>query len=284
LSEQANDARKSFGIRLRDLRRDARLSGRALADLTGLHPTKVSRIEHARQNPSEDDIRAWCIACGVEEQAVELIAIHREVEQMWVEYRQMFRKGQKSVQAEGNPLYEQTRLIRAYEAIVVPGILQTPGYVRAVLGINAQVHGLPGGDVEDAVQARLERQRFVTEGSANLYSFIMEASVLTYAYCDMEAMNEQFDFLLNVSSRQNVSLGIIPPGFRSMWGGECFYIFDDAMVRSDMWTGRFRTTRRDEVAFFIKAFHLLGKQAVYGPPARALIERARHRLQSGETF
>ncbi len=220
----------------------------------------------------------------MEQQALELITIHREVEQMWAEYRQMFRKGQKSVQAEGTPLYKRTRLVRAYEAIVVPGILQTPGYVRAVLGINAQVHGLPAGDVEEAVQARLERQRFVTEGTAHLFSFVMEASVLTYAYGDMDAMNEQFDFLLGVASRPNVSLGIIPPGFRKVWGGECFYMFDDAMVRSEMWTGRFRTTRQDEIAFFAKVFRLLGGQAVYGPPVRIFIERARSRLQSGESF
>lgn len=83
LADQAVAARQAFAIRLRDLRKDADLTGRELAALTGLHNTKISRIEHALQNPSEDDIRAWCIACGVARRIPELIAAHREVEQMW---------------------------------------------------------------------------------------------------------------------------------------------------------------------------------------------------------
>lgn len=71
MSSQVHKAKEAFGARLRDLRKDANLTGRALATATGLHFTKVSRIEHARQNPSEDDIRLWCRACGAEDQIPE---------------------------------------------------------------------------------------------------------------------------------------------------------------------------------------------------------------------
>ncbi|MFI7134014.1 helix-turn-helix domain-containing protein [Nonomuraea sp. NPDC050153] len=95
MQDRSAEARKAFGIRLRDLRRDAGLNGKQLAARTGLHPTKVSRIEHARQNPSEDDIRAWCSACGTEAHIPELIAVYRDVQRMWTEYRETFRKKRK---------------------------------------------------------------------------------------------------------------------------------------------------------------------------------------------
>ncbi|GAA2623394.1 helix-turn-helix transcriptional regulator [Actinomadura fulvescens] len=285
MSESAAAARKAFGIRLRDMRKDARLTGRELAEATGMHPTKVSRIEHARQNPSEDDIRAWCIACGVARQIPEFIAVHREVGQMWVEHRQALRQGQRNLQAAGTPLYERTKRLCAYEAIVVPGILQTPSYVRELLTINAMLYGLPTDEIEAAVQARLSRQHLVTAGTGNRYSFVVESAVFGYVYGNAQVMCEQLDFLLTVTRLPNVALGIIPSGpARKVWGGECFYIFDDAMVRSDMWSGAFRASRPDEIAFFVKVFNLLREQAVYGHAARELIEAAKIRLQSGETF
>jgi transcriptional regulator with XRE-family HTH domain len=286
LSSQAHEARKAFAIRLRDLRKDAGLTGRELAKSTGMHNTKISRIEHAQQNPSEDDIRAWAIACGAARQIQELIAIHREVEQMWVEYRQELRKGQKHIQARGLPEYERTKLLRAYEAIVIPGILQTRGYVRAVLSINAHVHGLPIDDVEEAVDARLQRQHLISRPTgANSYAFVIEASVLTFMFGGAEAMREQLDFLLAVTGLPHVSLGIIPPGIiRKIWGGECFYIFDEEMVRSEMWTGGFKTSRPEDIAFFSRVFAMLRDQAVHGHAARDLIESARRSLQTGENF
>ena len=250
-----------------------------------MHNTKISRIEHGRQNPSEDDIRAWCIACGVARRIDELIAVHREVEQMWKEHRRELRKGQLHVQERSRPLYERTRLLRAYEAIVVPGILQTADYVRAVLTINAQVHRLPLDEVNGAVAARLSRQDLLTHGDGtNNYSFVIEASVLGYWFGSADTMREQLEFLYTATRLPNVALGIIPPGPRTMWGGECFYIFDDLMVRSEMWTGAFRATRPDEIDFFERVYDRLRRQAVYGDEARELIAAALQLLQTGENF
>lgn len=285
MRQDASEAKKAFGLKLRDLRRDAGLTGREFSQATGIHNTKVSRIEHGRQNPSEEDIRAWCIACGVARRIDELIAVHREVEQMWVEYRRELRKGQRHIQARGAGLYERTGLLRAYEAIVVPGILQTSGYVHAVLSINAQVHGLPLDEVDDAVAARMSRQSLLTQGNgANKYSFVIEASVLGYWFGGTEVMREQLDFLHAATRLPNVALGIIPPGPRTIWGGECFYIFDETMVRSEMWTGAFRATQPDEIEFFGKVFARLREHAVYGDGARELITTASRLLQTGENF
>jgi transcriptional regulator with XRE-family HTH domain len=284
LADQAEAARRAFAVRLRDLRKDAGLTGRDLAARTGLHNTKISRIEHGQQNPSEDDIRAWCIACGVARDIPELVAVHREVEQMWAEHRRELQAGMVHIQSRSTPLYERTRLLRAYESNVVPGILQTRRYVVAALTTSARVHGLPSEDVEAAADARLARQHLVTRPTGtSTYSFVIEAGALTHGFGGDAVMHEQLDFLLHVTRLPNVAFGIIPPlSGRDIRPGEGFYLFDDQLVRSEMWAGGFRTRRPDQIAFYLRIFNALRGLAVHGAAARELIETARGHLQTRE--
>jgi transcriptional regulator with XRE-family HTH domain len=79
-SSSARDAQQALGARLREIRQDAGLTGRALAAATGQHFTRVSKIEHGGQAPSDRDIRDWCRACGAENQVQDLIATARAVQ------------------------------------------------------------------------------------------------------------------------------------------------------------------------------------------------------------
>ncbi|MEV6772592.1 Rid family hydrolase [Nocardia sp. NPDC051030] len=67
-------AREALGQQLRDLRRDAGLTGRQLADLAAWHPSKVTKIEYGKQTPTEDDIRKWCEHTAAEGHVSDLVA------------------------------------------------------------------------------------------------------------------------------------------------------------------------------------------------------------------
>lgn len=54
--------REALGHRLRELRRDARLTGRQLAEAQRWQPSKVSRIESGKQTPSDADVEVWATA------------------------------------------------------------------------------------------------------------------------------------------------------------------------------------------------------------------------------
>src|SRR5258705_14023532 len=73
-SSSAKLAQQALGARLRELRREAGLTARELADATGQHFTRVSKIEHGVQPPSDQDILDWCRACSVDNQVPDLIA------------------------------------------------------------------------------------------------------------------------------------------------------------------------------------------------------------------
>jgi transcriptional regulator with XRE-family HTH domain len=57
-------ARRQVADRLREIRLDASLTLRAVAQAAGWHESKSSRIEGAHTKPSDADIQTWCRACG----------------------------------------------------------------------------------------------------------------------------------------------------------------------------------------------------------------------------
>ncbi|WP_202638121.1 helix-turn-helix domain-containing protein [Bailinhaonella thermotolerans] len=281
--DQVEAVRKAFGQRLRGLRLDARLNGRQLSARSGMHTSKISRIELGRQNPTEEDIRVWCRACRAEDQIPELIAAHRQIDEMWEDHRQALRAGLAQQSERVKPLYEQTRLIRAYEPQTVPGFLQRPGYTRAVIEDVTRFHGL-ATDIDEAVEGRLNRLRVLESGTC-MFSFVIEAGALYAQRGGLAVMLDQFDYIERAADFANVALGIIPLGrLRTIWPGEGFYIYDQSLVRSEHWTGGYRTKRPSEIETYLRIFKLLQSLAVYGDSARAEIDAARRLLQSREIF
>ncbi|MFC5182792.1 helix-turn-helix domain-containing protein [Actinomadura harenae] len=276
--DQIQDARRAFGNRLRGLRLDAGLSGVDLARQCGWHKSKISKIEHGTQVPTESNLRAWADACGAVEQIPELIASHRQLDEMWEEYRHAFRAGLNQQSARIRPLYERTKLVRAYESQTIPGFLQTRDYTRAVVADVSRFHGL-AEDVDLVAGGRMNRRR-VLESARCAYSFVVEAPALYAVRGGVPAMLEQLDYIERAASFPNVALGIIPLGsHRNIWPGEGFYVYDDVLVRSEHWTGGYRTKRPSEIAIYLRFFNLLRDQAVYGDAARAELETARRRLR-----
>src|SRR5205823_3300634 len=128
VTSSVHQAREALGVRLRDIRKDAGLSGVALAALAGWRSSKISKIEYGKQTPSEEDIRVWCGYTGAEDQIADLIATARHVEAMYVENRRLLAHGTRRAHQASTELQAETRLTRWYEPCLVPGILHTPEY------------------------------------------------------------------------------------------------------------------------------------------------------------
>ncbi len=273
-SSSAWQARQALGARLGELRQDAGLSGRALAALCGWHESKVSRIEHARTAPSADDIRSWCEHCGQPAEATDLITFLRTVEDMFVEWRRMERTGLRRAQEAVLPLWERTRLFRAYSSWLIPGAVQTRAYTAAVLRSIATRRELPD-DVEDAVAIRSDRLRLLREGD-HRFLVVIEESVLRNVIGGPEVMAGQLGHLITVASLPSVSVGIIPMGLDRdvVWPVEDFWIFDDRQVNVELVSGWLTLTQPREIAMYARTFSDLSEIAVRGARARALITAA----------
>lgn len=252
---------------------DAGLTGHELAVQCRWNKAKSSRIENARTPPSDADIRAWSAACGVADQAADLIAASRTAESMYVEWKRKQRTGLRRLQESYVPLYERTRHFRVYSSDVVPGFLQTPGYATALLSAITEFRGIPN-DVDQAVEARVARSQIIRDGQRR-FALLIEESVLRYRVGDPATMAGQLGHLLAVMSLPSVSLGVIPfTAPRAMWPQESCYVYDDRLVQVELLTADVTVRAPTEVATYVKAFTRMQKSAVYGSAARALITSA----------
>ncbi|MFD7536448.1 helix-turn-helix domain-containing protein [Streptomyces sp. NPDC059819] len=267
-------ARKSVAKRLQDLRKDAGLTVQGLADLCGWNKAKTSRIENVRTLPSGLDIRAWCEACGAEEQAADLIAASRHAESLYVEWRRKNRTGMRRLQDDAVPLYERTERFRSYCSRVIPGLLQTEHYAYELLGSVSTFRQVPN-DAREAARARVKRSEILHQ-RGHSFAFLIEEHVLYFQHGEAATMVEQLDYLSTVTRLPNVSLGVIPRAApRAMWGQETFLMLDD-QVAVELLTAEVTITQPSEVHMYARMFAELSLMAQHGAQARHLIDTARH--------
>lgn len=273
MSTVTKQAREALGSRLRELRQNARLTARALANCCGWHFTKVSKLEHGTQNPSEDDLQNWCKSCDALDQLPDLIATVRTIESMYIEWRRSLHSGMTHGQRARIPLHERTALFRIYEPGIMPGLFQTPDYASAIIAHVIELDQIPN-DVEDAVAARMERQRVLHTGDRRFLA-VLEEQALRTRVGDEAVMTDQLNRLRAIMSQHRISLGIIPAmGTRHTWLSVGFWIFDRHTVHIDTPSAELTITQRSEIAVFEKKFLRHQQSAVYGREAGHLINKA----------
>jgi transcriptional regulator with XRE-family HTH domain len=281
LTTSADQARASLGIRLRDIRRDAGLSGTDLARLTGWQPSKVTKIEHGRQTPSEDDLRVWCEHCRSLAELPDLVAAVRSIETQFAEWRRVIRSGIRRRQQASAAVYEKARLFRIYEPSVVPGLLQTRDYAVSVLSTSISFFRVPD-DAEEGADARIERQRVLTHGDRWFHMLIGEQA-LHVNVGGADVMAAQLRHLLGLLRLPRLRVGIIPidvPYRVPLNNG--FWLLDDELVQFDTYTAELSLIRPDEIALYGRAFERLAALAVYGAEAERIIGQALERFEAGK--
>lgn len=272
-SSSVQRAREQLAARLRDIRKDARLSAQDLSAAAGWHKAKTSRIESAKQPPSEDDLRAWCRVCGAEHEVPDLIAASRAADLMYIEYRRLNMGGLRRLQEPSNPLFLRTRHFKSYCPAVIPGFLQVPGYASALLSSIAAFREIPD-DTQQAVTARMNRNRILGDGNRR-FTFIVEEEVLRHRLGEPDMMTAQLGHLLEAVDLPAVTLGVVPfTAQRPMWPLEAFTVFDDERVVVELLSAQVTVTSPSEITLYVRAFERLGRLAAFGADARALISAA----------
>ncbi|WP_371669834.1 helix-turn-helix transcriptional regulator [Streptomyces sp. NBC_00289] len=97
--------------------------------------------------------------------------------------------------------------LREYQVQVVPGLLQTEDYARALFSRVAR-----GEEVEERVRARLSRQRRFLADGGPMYVVILDESCLRNVVGSPAVMRAQCAHLLDVGRRPNIRIQIAPAG------------------------------------------------------------------------
>ncbi len=267
-----------LGTRLRALRVQAGLSGKDLADANGWAQSKVSRIENGKQIPSAEDITAWCCACNADTAVTELLRKRDEARVAHVSFRSRMARGQAKVQQTYNDLVRDAVLIRHFETVYVPGLLQTREYARRVFEEMIELHQLEIDDVDAALALRMQRQQFLYDPSKR-FEFLLAEPVLRFLLVPPVAMRAQLDRLQTVIGLENIRFGIVPMGTvltRTPQASVQIYVGAETIAVAEDFAGE--TWHRENAEAYNRGVDRMWEEAVEGDSARELLIRAAQTL------
>ncbi|MEU0521660.1 helix-turn-helix transcriptional regulator [Streptosporangium sp. NPDC006007] len=265
--------RMELGIQLRQLREAAQLSGKELAERLRWQPSKVSRIENARQTATEDDITLWGRVVEatpeVVEELIEQAAGLLERQDSW---RQRHRSGLAALQEDIRDLEGRTTMFRVFEPGVIIGLLQTTEYARSIFTRIKRLYNAPD-EIDAAIRVRMQRQEILYD-QGRRFRFILPEAALRYRLAPPEVMCGQLDRLLAVTTLPNVEFGVIPfesPLPSALLNG--FWIYDGEQVAVPTRTRDLVLRDPEDIAFYERAFEELQDVACFREEARAVIVR-----------
>ncbi|MFE1170668.1 helix-turn-helix domain-containing protein [Nocardiopsis sp. NPDC058789] len=189
-------SRRQLSGVLRRLRRERQMTLEQVAERLEWSTAKVSNFETGRTaKPSVTDVsallRVYDISAGSPEDRA-ILALVRQSRQRgrWAQYGDV-------LTGEYAGLEEEASRISSYEPIVIPGLLQTPEYAR----LHMQSASAPRVDseIDRTVEARVQRQEEVLQGSAPELWMIIDENALRRMVVDQEVMRGQIDHLITVS-------------------------------------------------------------------------------------
>jgi transcriptional regulator with XRE-family HTH domain len=270
-------ARLEFGDKVRRLREQGGLDGKDLASHLGWHPSKVSKIERGKQTATDSDLIDIIGALSVSDAAAEQLRQElRDLRLKQLAWRRQLRAGHRDRQRQDLVDEQTATTIRVVDLMVVPGLLQTPDYARAIFTTQADLLEVPAGDVDEAIAVRMQRQHVLYDSSKTIDILIAEAALM-HPVCTPPQMAAQVDRLVSATSLPGVRLGLLP-AYRPLPNllPHGFWIVDD-VVSIEKVTGEDRETDPEQVAVYERLADRLWSVAVTGDEARAVLLAAGRR-------
>jgi transcriptional regulator with XRE-family HTH domain len=183
-----------FGFELRRYRKERGWSQQQLARAVQYSLGTISMIETARRSPTEEFARHCDEALKADGALMRLwpMVSHASAPSWfrpWLDIEAM------------------AEAIRMWAPLIVPGILQTEDYARAIL--NGDI-GVTPEHVEEQVKARIERQAILKRPTPPLLWIVIDESVLHRPIGNPEVMKAQLERLLQAGHTPRIGIQVLP--------------------------------------------------------------------------
>lgn len=196
--------RRRLASELRRYREAANLTIDEVGEKLECSASKISRIETGHVGVTPRDVRDMSELYGIDEDRREaLVQLAREARQKgwWHAYTEVFTGSFVGLEAEAASL-------RAHQALLVPGLLQTEDYTRAV--IRAIRPDASEAEIDKRVRGRLARQRLLTDPHPPEYWAVIDEAVLHRAVGGPQVMRAQLLRLADAAALPHVTLQVVP--------------------------------------------------------------------------
>jgi transcriptional regulator with XRE-family HTH domain len=282
--------RRQLGRYLRELRNGQRITVKTAAEKLEWSETKVWRIETGQTSLRSHDVELMCRIYAAPPDLTEaLMGLARETKAKgwWHAYGDVI--------PEGFDVYigleEAAAEISAYQPELVPGLLQTEQYARAV--ITADNLGVDAKEIDRRVHVRIARQALVRRQTAPPQLIVaLNEAIVRRPVGGTQVMAAQLDSLAESAALPNVALRVVPftAGLHHGVMSGPFVILrfplngdghdsEPATVYIDGFTGALYLDKAREVDRYASAFENIWSAALDQAASRELIRQAAEELR-----
>lgn len=264
--------------RLRDALRTAReaqkLTQKQAADALDWSMSKLVRIEAGTVNVSTTDLKALMQLYSIKDevQVGNLLEVARNTRRppWYAEYKEVI--GAAFAEFLG---YERSAAtIKSFTQLLVPGLVQTDDYARAVLQTR------PVTRIEERVGLRMERQELLDDDDCPEIFYVIDEAALHRQVGGPAVMRRQLRRLRQSMDRPKISIEVIPfsagahPSMSSSFTVLEFTDWDEDVLYQETTQGSVTTREnQDQVASYIERFDLLRAMSMSRQEAIELIDR-----------
>ncbi|MER6141530.1 helix-turn-helix transcriptional regulator [Streptomyces sparsogenes] len=265
-----SDSLRTFGAVVQALREHAGLSRSELAAIVQFSKHTVESVELGRRMPDEAFVERAEEATG---NTGALRRAARHISRGEVGLAAWFRRWAR--------LEREAVSLCTYECRLVPGLLQSEAYARAVF--EGTIPLRTEEELEEQLTARMDRQQMMRERPKVPFSFIVEEHVFRRRFGDAEAMRGLVDHVLERSAPRNVTLQVVPleAGLHACLDGPVQVLETPEGRRlgysEGQKNGRLISDTK-EVSVLCQRYETLRSQALTPNESRALLERLRGEL------
>jgi transcriptional regulator with XRE-family HTH domain len=255
-----------LGAQLRQLREAKGLTRAAAGYTIRASESKMSRLELGRVSFKDRDIRDLLMLYGVQDpdEREALLSLAKEANRpaWWQRYSDILPSWFQTYVG----LEETATLIRTYEGHLVPGLLQTEDYARAVM--FAGLPGEPDDEIERWLRLRMDRQGLLTRSDPPRLWAVMDEAALRRPIGGPEVMRAQLEHLVAATKLPNVTVQVVlfRTGAHAALGQPFVILrFDDPdlpdMVYLEQFTSGLWLDKPDEVDSYAQVMDRLAVQA-----------------------
>ncbi len=234
--------------------------------------SKLSKIENGNVTPSVTDVDCILTVLGISDEAkAAYMSAAREAATEVTAWRLVRRLGYSRKQQQVGALESQTTLLRLFQPSLIPGLLQTPEYVRAVFSRK----DLSEAQLERTIGARLARQS-VLYSEEKSFRFVITEPVLRWRVVPPLVMAGQLDRVISLSRLPAVDIRVVSlSATQTDFPGHSFSVKDNRLVAVETVHAEIVVTDPRDVALYVSKFERFRESAVSGDAMRALVESIR---------
>nr|MDT0661561.1 helix-turn-helix transcriptional regulator [Micromonospora sp. DSM 115978] len=263
---------RRLGIALRQYREAAGLTLEQAADEISSTRSTLSRWENAKSPVSPAQVRSLLLLYEVDHKEVaDLVQLAKDARkpQWWESYSHLL--GERVMHFIA--LEAEASAIANFEPSVVPGMVQTADYIRAIM--LGGPHTLSDEGIEQRVQLRLDRQKRLTETDPPIFDAIVDEGALLRPIGGTAINDAQLKHLLKVSELPNITVQVIPlsAGYHRGTRGSLHLLDfpdpEDPQIASvETVAGQMIIDRPDELRTCIKIMDILRTVALHPTASR----------------